>query len=82
MADVRHLHLMEKGKLQEETDRLKSELKFLRLEHSELISNTNSGEQHQNMHDEYLSEIQALTQQLSYKSQETMMVLEALEKQK
>jgi len=44
MADVRHLHLMEKGKLQEETDRLKSELKFLRLEHSELISNTNSGE--------------------------------------
>lgn len=61
---------------------MKSELKFLRLEHSELITNTNIGDQIQNLHDEYLSEVQALNQQLSSKSQETMMVLEALDNQK
>ncbi len=44
MADIRHLHISEKAKLQEESDRLKAELKFLRLEHSELISNTNVGD--------------------------------------
>jgi hypothetical protein len=36
--------MIEKNRLQEECDKLKSELKFLRLEHSELISNTNIGD--------------------------------------
>lgn len=41
---MKHLHMSEKAKLQEECDRLKSEMKFLRLEHSELITNTNVGD--------------------------------------
>lgn len=62
ISDMRQLHVAERARLQEECDRLKSELKFLRLEHSELITNTNVGDQLQNLHDEYLSEIQALNQ--------------------
>ncbi len=45
MAEIQHIHLSEKLKLEEDCNRLRAELKFLRLEHSELISNTNVGEQ-------------------------------------
>lgn len=51
------MHLREKANLEEECQRIRSELKFLRLEHSELISNTNVEQQLTNLHDEYLSEI-------------------------
>eukprot|EP00347_Sterkiella_histriomuscorum_P021399 403334105 len=82
VKDIHHLHIREKASLEEEVQRIKSELKFLRLEHSELISNTNVDQQITSLHDEYMSEIQSLNQQLSMKSQETYLFLEAMEKEK
>jgi len=44
ISDIKYIHLTEKSKLQEDYDRVRSELKFLKIEHSELISNTNVGD--------------------------------------
>lgn len=44
ISDIKHIHLTERSKLQGECDRLRSELKFLKIEHSELITNTNVGD--------------------------------------
>ncbi|CDW88929.1 UNKNOWN [Stylonychia lemnae] len=82
IEEMRHLNLREKASLEEECQRLKSELKFLRLEHSELISNTNVEKQITFLHEEYLSEIQALNQQLALKQQETCLLLESMDREK
>ena len=55
---------------------------MLRLEHSELISNTNIGDQLQHLHDEYLSEIQILNEKLLSKSEETSQLIVTLERER
>jgi hypothetical protein len=38
------MHWAERAQLQQESERSKNELKMLRIEHSELVSNTNIGD--------------------------------------
>lgn len=51
IEDMKHLHRSEKLKIQEDYERTKNELRILRLEHSELITNTNIGDQLERLHD-------------------------------
>lgn len=82
LSDLKHLHFCEKAKLQEETNRAKSDLRMLRLEHDELISNTNVGDQLQNLHDQYITEIQLLNDKLFNKNEETQRLIDTLDRER
>ncbi len=57
LAEIKDLHSMEVMKLNNDVVKMRSDLKFARLDYQELVSKSDMGDKLESLHDLYMGEI-------------------------